>query len=311
MSAGGIGVLYEREALTPERIASLADDERSGLRWLARAREYAASIGLARSTSYRHLIERDTSKAVRVVIASPVDRLEPVTWWFPFVGRVAYRGYFDSSRAMGFAAGLKEQGYDTYVRPALLYSTLGYFDDPIPRYALRWSAADLCDVTIHELVHETIFKRGDIAYNEALASFIAQHATLAMLENEPEARAQAEKAFADRRTYARTIEALAGELRALYSRKLSRQQALTARREVFERYQREVFPAQPWQTERYRGFTRAELSNAFVIAEQTYSAALPCFEKELTQLGGDLRAFIRRHRKRPGLSQETCGEAGE
>src|SRR5262249_52449551 len=158
------------------------------------------------------------------------------------------------------------------------------------------SPADLCDVTIHELVHETIFKRGDIAYNEALASFIAEHATLAMLTDEPDARKEAAGVFADRKTYARTVEALAGELRELYAHTTTRDEALSGRSAIFDRYQTQVFPSQPWQTERYQRFGRLQLSNAFIVAEQTYSAALPCFERELEQLGGDLPAFIEQHR---------------
>jgi predicted aminopeptidase len=306
VSAGQLGVLYARERLTPERIAGLSSDEQQGLRWLERAREYAASLGLARSTSYRHLIDRDRASALQVVVASPVDRLEPVTWWFPFVGRVAYRGYFDAERANRFAAGLAERGLDTYVRPALLYSTLGYFDDPIPRSALRWSVPDLCDVTIHELVHETIFVRGDVPYNEALASFISEQATLQLLADRARDRALAEQVFADRQTYASMIDALAGELRELYARAPSREQALAERARIFQRYQQEVFPAQTWRTQRYSDFGALALSNAFVVAEQTYSAALPCFARELAELGGDLRAFIARHREQPGHRAAVC-----
>jgi predicted aminopeptidase len=306
VSAGQLGVLLERERLTPERVASLAPEEQAGLRWLERAREYAASLGLARSSSYRHLIERDASRAVRVVVASPVDRLEAVTWWFPIVGRVAYRGYFDPERAQHFAQGLAEQGLDTYVRPALLYSTLGYFDDPIPRYALRWSPDTLADVTIHELVHETVFVKNDVPYNEALASFIAERATLELLAGEPEARAAAERSFADRALYAQTLAGLARELRELYARSPSREEALRERARIFERYQREVYPAQPWQTDHYAGFRELALSNAFVVAQQTYSGALPCFARELEALGGDLRVFIARHLAEPGHLDPSC-----
>jgi predicted aminopeptidase len=307
VSAGELGVLYARERLTPERIASLSSQEQDGLHWLGRARQYAESIGLVRSKSYRHMIERDADAAVRVVVASPVDRLEPLSWWFPIVGRVTYRGYFDPRRAQRFAQQLADQGYDTYVRPALLYSTLGYFDDPIPRYALRWSPVDLCDVTIHELVHATVFVRSDVAYDEALAVFVAERATLDLLAAEnPRAREDAEKVYADDHTYARTLEALAAELRALYAHTRSREEALAGRAAIFAHYRRDVFPAQRWLTDRYAELQKTELSNAFVVAQQTYSSALPCFAHELESLGGDLKAFIARHREQPGHRAAGC-----
>jgi predicted aminopeptidase len=306
VSAGQIRVLRAREELTPERIAQLTPQEQAGLRWLRRAREYAAELGLVRSTSYRHLIQRDPRSTVQVVVASPVDKLEPVTWWFPFVGRIAYRGYFDAEKARSFANGLAQEGYDTYVRPAVLYSTLGYFDDPFPREGLIWPPADLCDVAIHELVHETVFVRSNVEYNETLASFIAEQATLQLLADEPEALAEAQRIFADRQTYAHTMAELARDLQALYAKGKSRPDVLRDRAAIFTRYQEEVYPAQPWQTERYAGFRKLPLTNAFVVAEQTYSAALPCFARELETLGGDLRAFIARHVEDPGHGVEAC-----
>jgi predicted aminopeptidase len=232
-------------------------------------------------------------------VASPPDRLEALTWFFPIVGRVAYRGYFDPERARSFAAGLSRDGYDTYVRPASLYSTLGYFDDPIPRDLLSWEPMEIYDVIIHELVHGTIFIRDDVAYNEALASFIAEHATLEMLASDPEAHDGALRMYEDIRLYTDLIERLARELEALYAASTSKPQALAGRARIFERYRAEVYPSMPWKTARFEGFLDTELSNAFVVAQRTYSGDLPCFRAELDALQGDLRAFIRAHRERP------------
>jgi predicted aminopeptidase len=212
---------------------------------------------------------------------------------------VAYRGYFDPERARSFAAGLAREGYDTYLRPASLYSTLGYFDDPIPRDLLSWAPMEIYDVIIHELVHGTIFIRDDVAYNEALASFIAEHATLELLASDAEALHAAESMYDDIRLYTDLIERLASELEALYASSASKEQALAGRAQVFERYRAEVYPAVPWKTERFQRFLSTELSNAFVVAQRTYSGDLPCFRAELDALQGDLRAFIRAHRERP------------
>ena len=292
-------MLWDRELLRPELISTLSSQEQQGLRAIARARSQAEALGLDPSTSYRHLIPSDASHTVQVVVASPPDRLEPVTWFFPIVGRVAYRGYFDPERARSFAAGLAREGYDTYVRPASLYSTLGYFDDPIPRNLLAWPETEIYDVILHELVHGTIFIRDDVAYNEALASFIAEQATLELLASEPEARKAAEQMYDDIRVYTGMIGQLGRDLEALYAASSTKEQALAGRAALFARYRSEIYPALPWQTDRFERFLEIELSNAFVVAQRTYSGDLPCFRAELEALGGELRAFVRAHRERP------------
>jgi predicted aminopeptidase len=236
---------------------------------------------------------------VHVVVASPPDRIEPVTWWFPIVGRMSYRGYFDPERARSFADSLRRDGYDTYLRPATLYSTLGYFDDPIPRDLLSRPATELSDVIIHELVHGTIFVRDDIAYNETLASFIAEKATLDLFATEPTELDELERMYTDQRLYTELIDHLARDLEALYAASASREDAIDKRKGLFAHYQREVYTSLPWRTDRYARFPGIELSNAFVVAQRTYSGDLPCFRAELDTLNGDLKAFIRAHRERP------------
>ncbi len=297
---------WDRELLSPERIASLSPEEQRGVAAIDQARAYAASLGLRPSTSYRHVIDRDEETSVRVVIGSPPNRLEPVTWWFPIVGRMAYRGYFDPERARRFAQTLSSDGYDTYVRRAMFYSTLGYFDDPIPVAVLRWSETELFDVILHELVHGTIFVASDVDYNEALASFIAEEGTLRFLADRPEARADAERMYADRARYTALIDQLAEALEELYARDLSVERAREERTAVFERFQQEVYPTMGFETDRYDGFQQLELTNAFVVAQRTYSGHLPCLRAELERLDNDLIAFVKAHRESPGRRKEPA-----
>lgn len=305
---GQMGVLRAREQLTPERVAQLTPQEREGFRTLEQARRYAESLGLGSSTSYRHVIERDEQDAIRVVVAAAPDHLEPVTWWFPIVGRVAYRGYFDPDAARAFGERLAREGFDTYIRPALLYSTLGFFDDPVPRAVLRWDSTDILITIVHELVHESIFIEDDSAYNEGLATFIAQQAALDYFAEDPTRLAAARNGFADQRRFSELLAALRRELELLYSETSGLEDARRSRAPIFRFYQQEVFPSLPWRTTRYDGFMQAELSNAYLLANQTYLEDVPCFQLELEQLRGDLRAFVQEHRREPGRhgTHEDC-----
>ncbi len=304
LGLGQMRVLLDRERLTPNRIAALAPEERSGLEVLRRAQTFAESLGLSPSTSYRHLIDRKGRSALSVVTAAPPNRLEPLTWWFPIVGRIAYRGYFDAERAQRFADGLADNGFDTYVRPAGLYSTLGFFDDPVPRSMLLWPHFAIVNTLTHELVHETIFVADDIDYNEALATFIAHITTLEFFADEPEQADAERRSFADDSTFAALLEGLAGELEDLYAEVASEAEARSRREDIFLRYREEVFPVQPWLTRRYTGFAEAPLSNAYLLAHRTYLGALPCFEARLAEHDGDLREWIQAEIAEPGRSDD-------
>jgi hypothetical protein len=69
---------------------------------------------------------------------------------------------------------------------------------------------------------------------------------------------------------------------------------------VFERYRGTEYASLDWETARYSAFREAPLSNAYVVAQRTYLGDLPCFERELAALGGDLRELVARHVREPG-----------
>ena len=309
VGAGQLHLLWSREELTPERIAALEPAERANLAALQRALAFGESQGLEASTSYRSLVETPKEGIVQVVTAAPADKLEALTWWFPIVGSVSYRGYFDPARAKEFAADLAGDGYDTYVRPATLYSTLGWFDDPLPRNLLAWPEEELIDVAVHEQVHATVYVASDVTYDESLASFIAHQATLAQLADRPELAQRARDVFADELTYANLVNALAKDLDAVYAQAKGPDDARARRAPIFERYQKEVYPAQPWRTQRFARFQTLQLSNAWLVGNRDYLGLLPCFERELASLGGDLSAFVRAHRDKPGHRADGCEAA--
>lgn len=305
----GIGqaqLLLSREPITPELVATLDPAEQRSIERLRAALAFGASLGLARTTSYRDLVGERGSGLVHVVTAAPANQVEALTWWFPITGSVSYRGYFQKERADAFAAELAAEGYDTYVRPAPLYSTLGWFDDPVPRAVLSWPETQLVDTFLHELVHQTVFVPGELDYDEALASFIAHHATLAFFADEPDARARAEASFADELTFAALLDELRAALEPIYADAPPPERARELRAPVFARFQGEVYPAKTWRSSRYARFPELALSNAWLAAHRTYVGELPCFEAELAALGGDLHAFVRAHVDDPGHRFGAC-----
>jgi predicted aminopeptidase len=300
-------LLLDREPIEAEVESRLSPQEQLGLRALRDALATADTLGLAPSGSYRTLVDRGSSPLVTLVVAAPVDRVEPVEWWFPIVGSVPYRGYFDPTRAEAFAHSLADDGLDTYVRPAVLYSTLGWFDDPVPRSLLAADPLLVFEVIVHERVHETVFVPGDLAYNEGLATFIAHEASVRAHLGSDEAE-RVQRLFADDRRFAARLEGLASELESLYAHSAGAEEARRAREAVFARFRAEA--ASGFETDRFDGLARADLSNAFVVAHRTYMGDLPCFERELAGLGGDLVAFVARHRESPGRARDCPAAEG-
>src|SRR5579863_6170796 len=110
----------------------LPADIRAKLETVLAVRKFAAeNLGLNVGGAYQSIAQVDRSAIVHVVMAAPRDSLKPYTWWFPIVGNVPYRGYFDESDATTEVAALEAQGLDTMVRPAVAFSSLGFFDDPV------------------------------------------------------------------------------------------------------------------------------------------------------------------------------------
>jgi predicted aminopeptidase len=162
-----------REAL--ERTSDPARREK--LETVLAVRDFAAANGLNPGGSYAEISETEGLARAHVVTAAYKDRLEPYIWSYPIVGAMPYRGYFDRSDADAYAAKLAKKGLDTYVVEASGYSTLGWFDDPLPSGVLELDVVGVAGFVLHELTHRRLFVPGEIEFNETLASAVSARLT--------------------------------------------------------------------------------------------------------------------------------------
>jgi predicted aminopeptidase len=283
------------------RDAGTDAETRRRLDLVLQARDFAdRALSLAAGDSYTTYSWVDSDTLLLVVSAAHKDRFVPHLWWFPIVGNVPYKGFFNFAQAHAEAARLADRGFDTYVRPSGAFSTLGWFNDPVLNTVLRYSDVDLVATVIHEITHNELYLPSQVAFNESYASFVGDRgAILFFCEREgPDAERcrLARDAWHDARVYGRFITSFVGSLEELYARTdLERDEKIEAREDVFDaardRFRVDIAPA--LRTRAFRGFPDRTLNNATLIGTHLYYARLDLFEEVLEHFDGDLVRSVR------------------
>jgi predicted aminopeptidase len=272
---------------------------RERLQSVLKVREFARDrLGLNVGDSYTSISQVDKGAIAWVVMAAPRDSLEPYTWWFPIVGRIPYRGYFNKDRAEAEAAEMEQRGYDTMVRPAVAFSSLGFFNDPLLSNLLRLDRVELAGVIIHELFHRTYFLASDVMFDESAATYVGSAGAVKFSEStEGPGSADTEAArgvldadlkFADflNRETARLVE--------LYKSGLPRAEILKRREPIFASINADYAQLKP----RLSGLERFDLdkqplNNAVLINYLIYFHDLDSFAKLDRIYGGNLHDTIK------------------
>jgi predicted aminopeptidase len=132
------------------------------------------SIGLAPSGSYLKMFDQQDKPLMFVLTACEPFRLVSKQWQFPVLGTFSYKGFFNETKARKEEEVLREAGWDTRIRQANGWSTLGILNDPILSNMLYRAEGDLAELIIHELTHGTIFVKNNLELNENIAVFIGE-----------------------------------------------------------------------------------------------------------------------------------------
>lgn len=123
---------------------------------------------------YRSYVDLGRPAVTWNVFAAPELSLQPRRWCYPLVGCAPYRGYFSEAAARREAAALERAGFETQVAPVAAYSTLGWFADPLLSSFITWPEPNLAELLLHELAHGVVWVKGDVAFNEAFATFVGR-----------------------------------------------------------------------------------------------------------------------------------------
>jgi predicted aminopeptidase len=273
---------------------------RRKLQIVLEARQYARdSIRLRAKESFTTYSRLDKDTLVLVLSAAYRDRLEPYTWWFPIVGRVPYKGYFDFNAARQAAAQFYRDGYDVVLRPSDAFSTLGWFNDPLLSTSLRRDSLDLVVTVIHELTHNTFYAPSSVAFNESFASFVGSRGAAQFFRSrsQPLAAARVDAGWQDEKILGSFWSALTHTLDSAYKAHPDNRLArLAVRDTVYAQARRilvsEIAPRLQTVSPRYAELV--PLDNASLLARRVYAKNLDLFDAVYEREARNLRHTIGR-----------------
>jgi predicted aminopeptidase len=203
--------------------------------------------------------------------------------------------------ARGDEADFQRRGYDTYLRPASAFSTLGWFNDPLMSTTLRADTLTLANTVIHELVHNTFYASGQAEFNESFANWAGARGSGEFFRSRGHERAvaEAEARWSDEKILARFWKTLHHDIDSVFTAhpgdenvrlRLALRDSIyrQARLNLVHRLGPQLRTVAPRYLERVR------LDNAALLARRIYLTDLDLFDSVWVRERRDTRAAIHR-----------------
>jgi predicted aminopeptidase len=275
---------------------------RAKLRTVLDARAFARdSLGLDVGKSFTTFSQLKRDTLVLVLSAAYRDRLAYHRWWFPIVGHVPYKGYFNYDAARADERDFQQRGFDTYLRPAAAFSTLGWFNDPLVSTTLRSDTLSLANTVVHELLHNTFYASGQAEFNESFANFVGARGSADFFRSrgQPGAVEEADARWSDEKLLARFWKQLHGDIDSVFRAhpgdanvptRLALRDSVyrAARNDLVFRLGPQLRTVSPHYVQRVR------LDNAALLARRIYLTDLDLFDSVWVREGRDTRRTIER-----------------
>ena len=275
---------------------SLSASDREILALLPALRRYATELGLEADKQYHHLVAPGRDRVLTTVVATEPGHLDAHSFRFPPFGAFPYKGFFDPTLADEEAEELRANGFDVCISAIPAYSTLGWLADPVTGPMLRYGPGVFAEMTLHEWVHATVYVRDDGHFNEGVATFIGQEASVAFFAHSegPEAGERERERVNDDRAISRVMADARRRIVDLYANERSAADGpVAAARAQIEAETRADLAALSLSTRNpERVAARARLGDACLALAATYEEDLEAYDQRLRALDGDLRRFV-------------------
>jgi predicted aminopeptidase len=299
LASGQLKLLWRRQPIAEAAVDPAYPKQVRDLLGLVESiRSFGRELGLRVDDQYTSFVDWPGDRVVTTLVRTRPGSLEAVPNWFPIVGSLPYKGYFDREWAEAEATRLREdEGFDVCVSAISAYSTLGWFADPITTPMLERGTASLVETVLHELVHATAFLRDEADFNESVAQFIGQRAAIQFFERR---RAEGFLDLPDPETVRDAIadrDAMSEVILGFRSQVILIEDVpdRVRRRSEIEVDTREKLAALPLRVYDPRTVANnARLSNACLALRGTYLDDGPRHAEVLAALDGDLSSMIAR-----------------
>lgn len=293
--------------LSRERISEVLNEsettteEKEKLNLVLDAREFAQGIGLTPRNSFTRYTRIDRDVLTWVVMASRKDSFSMVAWWFPFVGTVPYKGYFDKEDAIEQGKELEAKGYETWIRGADTFSSLGWFTDPVLSTTLKRDDIEIVDTVIHESVHATVWIPDHVDFNESLANAVGGEGAISYFSkketecpetdlkcrfnnktSEFEARRRSNREWELSHILAELYE----DLSKLYNSDLTSEEKIQKREEIFANH------LGPFRQKNPDFRALQKVNNAEIMQLKLYLTKIDLFQRLIAKEHGDFQAAI-------------------
>ena len=259
------------------------------------------SLGLRTGQSFTTFSTLDRDTLVLVLSGAYRDKLKAYTWWFPVVGRVPYKGYFDFAQAREALRALALRGFDARLGAASAFSTLGWFNDPLLPTTLRTDSLNIANTVIHELTHNTYYAPGGAVFNESFANFVGSRGAerFFLSRGEPAAAAEVAARWEDDKELGRFWGTLYAKVDSAFKAHPGDDaphvaERIAARDSLFAEARRTLVQqiAPRLKTMSIRGLERMRFDNAILMSRRVYLTDLEAFDAVLAKNGGDLRKTV-------------------
>ena len=248
---------------------------------------------------YTTYVQLDRPYVTYLLRVSRVYELKSHTWWFPIVGSVSYKGFFNRKRAEKEAKTFPPEEYDTLVRGVTAYSTLGWFVDPVLSSMLSYSESDFVVTVFHELAHTVLFFKNQVNFNERFAEFVGRKAGEEFFlkkEGKNSKTLKAMKAkWEDELLFSSFMEKEYKLLDQWYKNnkgEIIPEMKEKRLKEIQERFVSQI--QSKLKTRRYSYFSKIRLNNAVLLSYRTYNYKMEEFEKLYIQSDRDIKTVIHR-----------------
>ena len=284
---------------------SASDDELRKLQLVKDARLFTLTMGLTPRNSFTKYTRIDKDVLTWVVMGCRPDSFIIRGWWYPIVGSLPYKGYFDRSDADKEALDLQSEGYETWVRGSEAFSTLGWFNDPVLTPTLKQPEYRIANTVIHETTHATVWIPNNVPFNESLANFVGTQgaveffaqalktcsADAACVERQQSLLRAAQRSKEAGFQIAGAVEHLYQDLNLLYNSSSSHAEKLARRNEIFKKHIDPLHAAYP------RMEALQSINNAEIMQLVIYMTSIADFEKLFQALNQDWKAFFDKMRE--------------